>query len=203
MARQPKGWAFSRPGRWRRRSYTTLFNGRMGLLTTVSVGGRQIPVVNTHLAHGSGARPRRPAHAAARPPARVDARASRRRPHRPDGGLQPPARCGRSTHAFVPRASAMPGKMRWPPAPRAGAGRHHQGQLADRLHLLHPRRRLELRWIDNVDTRALTGTAGIRPQSPGRRLRRPLSPSFFLLPSAFFLFCVRMERCTRRSDRAS
>jgi endonuclease/exonuclease/phosphatase family metal-dependent hydrolase len=38
-------------------TFTSLPNGRIGLLTTLQIGGRQIPVVNTHLAHGSGAGP--------------------------------------------------------------------------------------------------------------------------------------------------
>jgi endonuclease/exonuclease/phosphatase family metal-dependent hydrolase len=52
-----EGLGYLAPGSLAPPTFTTLPISRLGLLSDLTVAGRRIPVVNTHLAHGSGAGP--------------------------------------------------------------------------------------------------------------------------------------------------
>lgn len=139
--------------------FTTLFNGRLGLLTTVSAGGRPIPVVNTHLAHGSGAGPAAQRLRQLDPLLAWTLAQAAGGPiilmgdfnHRPDA----------EEYARI-RAAGF--RDAWEDAMAAGTARGRLDGItkgSSRIDYIFyiPAGALELRWIDNVDTRALTGTA--------------------------------------------
>lgn len=139
--------------------FTTMHNGRIGLLTPLQVGGHQVPVVTTHLAHGSGAGPA----------------AQRLRQLEPllawtlaQAGGGPIVLIGDFNHRpdaeEYARIRAAGFRDAWEDALAAGTARGRLDGVtkgSSRLDYVFyiPAGVLDLLWIDNVDTRALTGTA--------------------------------------------
>ena len=139
-------------------TFTTLPLGRIGLLTMLNAGGRQIPVVNTHLAHGSGPGP-----------------ASQRLQQIPPllswtlaqaaGG--PVILMGDFNHRpdaeEYARIKAAGFRDAWEDAVAAGTTRGRLDGItkgSSRIDYIFyiPAGAIDLAWIENVDTRPLIGT---------------------------------------------
>lgn len=139
--------------------HTALHNGRIGLLTMVTAGGRQVPVVTTHLAHGSGAGPA----------------AERLRQLEPllawtvaQAGGGPIVLMGDFNHRpdaeEYSRIRAAGFRDAWEDSLSAGSARGRLDGItkgSSRIDYIFyiPAGVLDVLWVDNVDTRALTGTA--------------------------------------------
>jgi endonuclease/exonuclease/phosphatase family metal-dependent hydrolase len=150
-----EGLGFLAPGPQPAPIFTSLHNGRIGLLSVVS-RGRGVPVVNTHLAHGSQGQADRLRQLDALLPWVLD---------RAAGG--PVILIGDFNHnPFAPeyaRIRAAGFRDAWEDAVAAGTARGRLDGItkgSSRIDYVFyiPAGAIELLWIENVDTRALTGT---------------------------------------------
>jgi endonuclease/exonuclease/phosphatase family metal-dependent hydrolase len=153
-----EGLGFLAPGGLAPPTFTALPNARIGLLTTMQVAGRQIPVVTTHLAHGSGAGP-------------AAQRLQQLAPLLPwtlaQAGGGPIILMGDFNHRpdaeEYGRIRAAGFRDAWEDAVAAGTARGRLDGItkgSSRIDYIFyiPAGVLDLLWMENVDTRALIGT---------------------------------------------
>jgi endonuclease/exonuclease/phosphatase family metal-dependent hydrolase len=153
-----EGLGYLAPGPQPPPTFTTLPLSRIGLLSSLTVAGRRIPVVNTHLAHGSGAGPASQRLQQLGPLLPWTLTQAAGGPiifigdfnHRPDA----------EEYARI-RAAGY--RDAWEDAVAAGTARGRLDGItkgSSRIDYIFyiPAGVLELLWIENVDTRALIGT---------------------------------------------
>jgi endonuclease/exonuclease/phosphatase family metal-dependent hydrolase len=153
-----EGLGYLAPGAIAPPTFTSLPNSRIGLLTTLQVAGRQIPVVTTHLAHGSGAGP------AAQ---RLQQLAPLLTWTLAQAGGGPIILMGDFNHRpdaeEYARIRAAGFRDAWEDAVAAGTARGRLDGItkgSSRIDYIFyiPAGVLDLQWMENVDTRALIGT---------------------------------------------
>jgi endonuclease/exonuclease/phosphatase family metal-dependent hydrolase len=153
-----EGLGYLAPGPLAPPTFTTLPISRIGLLSTLAVAGRQIPVVNTHLAHGSGAGP-------------AAQRLQQLAPLLPwtlaQAGGGPSILIGDFNHRpdaeEYARIRAAGYRDAWEDGVAAGTARGRLDGItkgSSRIDYIFyiPGGVLDLVWIENVDTRVLIGT---------------------------------------------
>jgi endonuclease/exonuclease/phosphatase family metal-dependent hydrolase len=150
---ETEGLGFFAPGPQAAPMFTSLWNGRIGLLTTLAYG-RGVPVVVTHLAHSSAGQSDRLRQLGALVPWTLA-----------QGGEGPLILMGDFNHSpGTPEYERLRGAYRdaWDEAAAAGRARGRVDGVthkSDRIDYIFYKTdgSLELLWVETVDTRALTG----------------------------------------------
>ena len=150
---ETEGLGFFAPGPLGAPAFTSLWNGRIGLMTMLNAG-RDVPVIVTHLAHAAAGQGDRMRQLDALLPWTMS---------RPGSG--PRILMGDFNHSpGTPEYERIAQHYRdaWDDAVRAGRARGrmdgitHKSSRIDYIFYV-PADGLELLWVENVDTRALTG----------------------------------------------